>query len=423
VSETLKKIDRQLYLGERAVVVASLVVMAVVVFLDVVHRTFSGEGSKIAAAIAKVSGMFGRPIEQGSESYVSLVSAAPYFSVVVAVGLGYLGVRTAKRDTPVDPARAAIYAVVGVVVVYGLIRLLLIMLPNGLVWSQPLALVLTLWVGFVGASMCTYENKHLKVEAVQRFLPAKYKPYVGFASGVLTALCCAALFWVSLRYVLFNYDEYVATQGKGGLFLGMDVPRYIGYSALPFSFGVMTARFFANALAALRGEIDDDPTGGLLDNLPKVDEPPPSEVPTEAIAVAGGALRQSDIDTVSAAARRPSDPKPSQINTQPHEVSKRDRPGATAGTLGGSSDDGEADEAEAKADDATEAKADDATEAKADDATEAKADDADAKSDAADAKSDAAEDDAPPDEPPKKKASLFAPPPSVGGKGDEEEGQ
>ncbi len=372
MSDPLKKFDHQLYRIERAIVVTSLVVMAIVVFLDVVHRTFSGEGSKLASAMAKVLGMLGSPIEEGSDSYQQLVSAAPYISIVVGLLLGYFGVRSAKRSEPVAPARAAIYAVGGLVVAYGLVRLLLVLLPNGLIWSQPLALVLTLWVGFVGASMCTYENKHLKVEAVQRFLPAKYKPAVAFLSGAATAAVCFALMWVSIRYVRFNYDEYVATEGRGGLFLGMDVPKYLGFVALPVSFAIMTARFMGQAIAALRGEIpEDDPTGGLLEARKAADDDElmPSEIQTEAIPTDRGGLKPSDIDTVSsrsdrvrAAGKLP----PSEVNTQPHEIPRdADRDAAAAaGVLGGDDerepdddaddDDGDADDDKAKDDKAKE---------------------------------------------------------------------
>ena len=333
MSDPLKRLDRAVYNVERTIVVTALVVMAIVVFLDVVHRTFSGEGSKLASAIAKLAGMAGRPIPEESDEFQELVDLSPYLLSIASVLLGYVGVRTARRAEPVPAPRALVLAVGGVVVVYGLIRLLVVLMPNGFIWSQPLALVLTLWVGFVGASMCTYENKHLKVEAVQRFLPPRVKPIVGFLSGVATALVCLFLLWVSLRYVMFNYQEYVDTEGKGGLFQGMDVPKYMGFLALPASFFVMSARFLGKGFAALRGEIDDDPTGGLLaaaaksvDALRSDDDDDgrsPSDVETEAVPSTGP--RQSEIDTVSSGDRGLADdaPRPSQISTQPHPVDQQ----------------------------------------------------------------------------------------------------
>jgi TRAP-type C4-dicarboxylate transport system permease small subunit len=327
VSDPLKRLDRAVYNVERTIVVTALVVMSIVVFLDVVHRTFSGEGSKLASAIAKIAGMMGRPIPEESEQFQSLVDVSPYIVAVVSVVLGYAGVRTARRAEPIAPPRALVLAVGGVVVVYGLIRLLVVMMPNGFIWSQPLALLLTLWVGFVGASMCTYENKHLKVEAVQRHIPPSMRKWVAFASAVATALFCAALLWLSIRYVRFNYEEYRSTDGQGGLVQGLDMPKWIAFMALPIAFAVMTARFLGVAGAALAGRLAEaDPLAGLVDEATKAaidaNLKPQSDIPTEAIRampedgpLSSSRMRQAGGE--ESGRRR----KPSEVVTDRHEVS------------------------------------------------------------------------------------------------------
>jgi len=282
-----KRIDHAVYRAERAVVVLALLVMAVVVFLDVVHRSFSGEESKFAAAVAKVGGWFGAEIVPDTARYQQLVEVSPYVQLVVFIGLAYFGIRSTKRSTPVRPPQALLGAIAMVLFAFGLVKLLLVVMPNGLIWSQTLALILTLWVGFVGASMCTYENRHLRVEAVQRFLPEKVRPAVAFASGLLTTLVCLVLLWLSVRYVRFNYQEYVATDGKGGLFMGMDVPKYLGFAALPIAFAFMAIRFAVKAIAALRGEvevpIDPVTAAGGVPVVEDGEDPAPSDVATEAM--------------------------------------------------------------------------------------------------------------------------------------------
>ena len=66
--------------------------------------------------------------------------------VVGFSALSYFGIRSAKRAVPVPPPLALGAAVAGVLVSYGLVRLMLVLLPNGLVWSQPLALVLSAYL-------------------------------------------------------------------------------------------------------------------------------------------------------------------------------------------------------------------------------------------------------------------------------------
>ena len=206
-----KRIDHAVYRAERAVVVGSLLLMSLVVFLDVVHRSFSGDESKLAMVVAKLAGWVGVDMPPGSPAHDQLAAAAPYVLFVGFAALTYFGIRSTRRATPIAAPIAAVAAVGGVLVAYGLVRLLLVLMPSGLIWSQDLALVLTLWVGFVGASMCTYESRHLRVEAAGRLLPASIRPLVGFVSGVFTTLVCAGLLWVSLRYVAFHRQEWVAT--------------------------------------------------------------------------------------------------------------------------------------------------------------------------------------------------------------------
>ena len=208
VKDLFKKIDRLVFRGERVFVVAALAVMSVVVFLDVVHRTFASDENKGVAAFAKLLSYFGQTIERGDAAYVSLEGWFPYALWLGFIGLGAFGIRTAKLRTKVSVPKSFAFSAVGVVAVYGLIRLFVVMMPNGLIWSQRLALVLTLWVGFVAASMCTHENKHLKVEAAQRAIPDSAKPYVVFLSALFTAAVCFSLMWLSTRFVLRAYDDY-----------------------------------------------------------------------------------------------------------------------------------------------------------------------------------------------------------------------
>jgi TRAP-type C4-dicarboxylate transport system permease small subunit len=328
-----KRIDHAVYRAERAVVVGSLLLMSAVVFLDVVHRSFSGEESKLAMVVGKLAGVLGADMPPGSPAHDQLTAASPWVLFVVFSALAYFGIRSTKRATPVAAPIAAAAAVAGVLVAYGLIRLLLVLVPNGLIWSQDLALVLTLWVGFVGASMCTYENRHLRVEAAQRLLPEKLRPLVAFASGVFTALVCAALLWVSLRYVAFHRQEWLDTEGQGGLFPGMSLPKWVGFLSLPLAFAFMSVRFFVKALGALRGEVEEplDPVAAVAG----ISSPShgvragdsvrmPSEVATEALPVA----RESAIDTMTSRARMvvrdPAAPRPqSKVPTDAHDVLPR----------------------------------------------------------------------------------------------------
>ena len=288
MTEQLSQLNRLVYRIERAFVAFALLTMALVVFLDVLHRATAGERSKGIDASIKVIGWVGPELTEGTSGYDLALKLIPWVAFAIFAGLGWAAVRAATRGrTPHTHAAAA--GVGATVVGYGLVQLLGRALPNGLIWSQPLALILTLWVGFVGASMATYEHKHLSVDAVVRLIPPNLRRYVGTLSAVTTALFCFALMWVSIRYVRFSYDEYSSTAGQGGVFAGLPVPKYMAYLALPLSFAIMALRFFGHGVLAYQGRLKEvDPLAGLVDDAAKQmlaasTAAPPSDIPTEAI--------------------------------------------------------------------------------------------------------------------------------------------
>lgn len=262
MSNGLRKLDAAVYRFERSLIVAALLVMVVVVFLDVVHRTFADPDSELAAWIVKAIIFLGGSITANSPAGLSIHAGAPYFLAVAFVGLAFFGFRSAKRERPLPLARAFAYACGLVVGSWISLQAMVWVFPNGFVWSQPLALILLLWVGFVGASMCTYEGKHLRVEAVQRYLPKRFAPPLGLVSGIVTASFLLFLAYASADYVYFHFEEWVQTEHKGGMFQGVAIPRWVGFSILPLSFLTMAARYFGAAFRAWRNKpvTGDEPT-------------------------------------------------------------------------------------------------------------------------------------------------------------------
>lgn len=333
MTDFLRRLDRSVYRLERSFVVFALLAMAIVVFLDVVHRAFSGDGNKVTDAVAKVGGWFGAGLEPGTAGYVQLNSVVPWIVFAVMAVLTQFAIRVATRARPVPHGRAWVYALAGVVATYGLARLFVVVVPNGLIWSQNFALVLTLWVGFFGASMATHEHKHLSVEAVQRHIPPSLRKWVACASAILTAVFCAALLWLSIRYVVFNYAEYESTGHQGGLVQGLNMPKYLAFLALPIAFTVMVVRFLGIAVAAAAGRVAEvDPLAGLVDDATKAaidaNLKPESEIPTEAIRAVGeeGPLSSSRMRKVGSGDSGTPARKPSDIVTDRHEAAPSEDP-------------------------------------------------------------------------------------------------
>lgn len=281
----LQRLNALIYRIERWIVVTALLVMSVVVFLDVVQRRYTDPTSKLAA---KLSALFG--IAEDTAAWDSMQSASVWMIVAIFFGLFYFGIRSAstralipKRDTPREATRpppsrpkAALLAAAAMGVGWLTLRVLYGngevqaietcaagyswacgLFPNGLIWSQPFALVLTLWVGFLGASMATKDNRHLKVEAVQRALPETLRRWSGLVSGLVTAGFCALLAFLAYRYVGYQREDWLDADRLGALYDGIDIAKWQGSLVLPLAYGLMALRFVANGVLAFQGKLDD----------------------------------------------------------------------------------------------------------------------------------------------------------------------
>lgn len=293
--ESLKKLNHWLYQAERVIVMISLAVMSVVVFLSVAHRRYSDPDSVLAEKLAKLIGA-----ERDTSTWQTLQDIATPLSLVLLGAVVYLGFRTASRrklwdrsgevgktakevhGEPLSHAKCALYTVAtllgswGVMVLlfgtgkieqYECIELRLAgeysfhcgRFPAGLAWAEPLGLICTLWVAFLGASMATKDNLHLKVEAVQKALPDNLKRISGLVSGLLTAAFCLLLAYLGYRYVGVKHEQWEISNHLGGLHDGISIPYWFSFSIVPLAYVLMGARFVGLGVQAFKGELEDLP--------------------------------------------------------------------------------------------------------------------------------------------------------------------
>lgn len=292
--EFLKKVNHWLYQIERAIVVVSLLLMSVVVFLAVVHRRYADPESVLATKLAKLLGA-----ERDTATWQSLQDVAGPITLVCMAVFVYLGFRTASRrrlwnpgdetgkthkeihGEPLPHLKCAIYTVATIlgswalmVVLYGTGKLEQSecitlhqadeysfhcgLFPAGLAWAQPLGLILTLWVAFLGASMATKDNLHLKVEAVQKALPEHLKRISGLLSGLLTAAFCMLLAYLAYEWVVSMKDQWATSNHLGGLHDGIDIPKWASFAIVPIAYTLMGLRFVGIGVLAFRGELDEE---------------------------------------------------------------------------------------------------------------------------------------------------------------------
>jgi len=103
-------------------------------------------------------------------------------------------------------------------------------------WSEPLVRLLVLWLTFLGASLITRENKHIKIDLFSTLLPKKWRPVREFILSIVCVIISATMLFVCAGYVK------IEMQFGGTLFLSL--PSWIGELILPVGFALILFRFF-----------------------------------------------------------------------------------------------------------------------------------------------------------------------------------
>jgi TRAP-type C4-dicarboxylate transport system permease small subunit len=117
-------------------------------------------------------------------------------------------------------------------------------------WTESLVRLLVLWLTFLGASLVTGENKHIKIDVFAALIPKTWLPFRELLLSVASLAVCALLFKVSILYIKIE-----ATYG-GSIFLNL--PSWIGQLILPIGFFMILFHFLIRSIdlsiQILRGE-------------------------------------------------------------------------------------------------------------------------------------------------------------------------
>jgi TRAP-type C4-dicarboxylate transport system permease small subunit len=115
-------------------------------------------------------------------------------------------------------------------------------LMGSLDWSELLVRLLVLWVTFLGASLVTRENKHIKIDLLTHLMPATWSPYRELLLSVSGAIVSALMIRASLFYI------HTEISFGGSMFLS--VPTWIGQLILPAGFSLICFRFLLRTMTS-----------------------------------------------------------------------------------------------------------------------------------------------------------------------------
>ena len=107
-------------------------------------------------------------------------------------------------------------------------------------WSEPFVRLLVLWLTFLGASLLTGKNRHIKIDLFSTLLPPKLLPVREFILAVFCVIVSATMLFVCIGYLKMEIEF------GGNMFLRL--PGWIGQMILPVGFAMIFFRFFLRAI-------------------------------------------------------------------------------------------------------------------------------------------------------------------------------
>lgn len=110
-------------------------------------------------------------------------------------------------------------------------------------WSEPFARLLVLWVAFLGASLLTKENRHIRIE-----IPGVMKspPWSTIREFVLSLACVIICIFMVKASV-----DYLSIEMEYGASMILGVPGWVYQLIIPVGFSIMLFRFLINGLKNL----------------------------------------------------------------------------------------------------------------------------------------------------------------------------
>ena len=131
--------------------------------------------------------------------------------------------------------------VLGIMVIFAFLQVVLRNIFNeGILWGDILLRHLVLWVGFLGASLATREQKHINIDIFSRFLSDKGKLIIRLFTNLFSVYICYLL--ADAGWTFVQDEQMMGTE------IFTDIPAWYFQIIIPIGFILMSFRFLTLAL-------------------------------------------------------------------------------------------------------------------------------------------------------------------------------
>lgn len=110
----------------------------------------------------------------------------------------------------------------------------------GIFWADSALRVLVLWIGMIGAMYASRNKKHIRIDLLSHYLPAKIRSNIWRLTEFLSAIICGIVAYYSIQFIQYEYHD--------GLIAFANVPVWVCETIIPIAFIVMGLRYFVYSI-------------------------------------------------------------------------------------------------------------------------------------------------------------------------------
>jgi C4-dicarboxylate transporter DctQ subunit len=115
---------------------------------------------------------------------------------------------------------------------------------SGFVWIDPLLRVLVLWLGLIGATVATRNNKHIRIDLLSHYFKRNTLRLIQIVVSQISAWTCLLIAWFGLDWIRLDYEDGVEA------FAG--IPAWSIEIIVPLAFALIGLRYLLSSMGTTR---------------------------------------------------------------------------------------------------------------------------------------------------------------------------
>lgn len=119
-----------------------------------------------------------------------------------------------------------------------------------IIWAEEVLVFVMVWCVMLGATLVTWENQHLRMDAVRHLTPPRVRRWLDVAGTLAFLLAGAFVLVQSLRVFLL-------AAGTGQRSVVAEVPMVVPFAAIPASFAIIVGMLVWRFRRSMRGDEED----------------------------------------------------------------------------------------------------------------------------------------------------------------------